>query len=131
MSLRVLQELPYLTVYYDYKNEWLFAEWRDEITLERAREGGEAILGLVEAEHCQKLLNDNTQVTDMWLETPEWRSINVFPRLHAAGLHYVAWVYSPNQYSRFSVDRSIDTLAQPVVLSFEDLPTAKSWLRIV
>ncbi|TGE27334.1 SpoIIAA family protein [Hymenobacter metallicola] len=131
MPLRILQELPYLDVYYDYTNEWIYAEWRGEITFERAQEGGEVVLQLVQLEHATKLLNDNSQVTGMWLEAPEWRQMNVFPRLHTAGLSYVAWVYSPDLYSRFSVDRAISAVNQPVALPFEDMQMAKNWLRLV
>ena len=131
MALRVLQELPFLAICYDYTNEWIYAEWHGEITYERAKTGAEAVLQFVAAEHCRKLLNDNSRVTEMWLETPEWRQMNVFPRLHTAGLQYVAWVYSANLYSRFSVDRSLADVTQPVTLPFEDLDMAKSWLRSV
>jgi hypothetical protein len=131
MALRILQELDFLDIGYDYANDWIYAEWHGEITFERAKAGGEAVLHFVEAEHGRKLLNDNSRVTEMWLETPEWRAMNVFPRLHAAGLQYVAWVYSPDLYSRFSADRSLEAITQPVALPFEDLEMAKSWLRIV
>ncbi|MCB2406835.1 hypothetical protein [Hymenobacter lucidus] len=131
MALRILQELPYLTIYYDYNNEWLYAFWYGAIGFEQALEGGEAVLRSVQTEKCHKLLNDNSEVTDMWLETPEWREMNMFPRLHAAGLRYVAWVYSANLYSRFSADRALAALAQPVALAFEDLDMAKNWLRVV
>jgi hypothetical protein len=123
MALRILQELDFLDISYDYANDWIYAEWHGEITFEQAKTGGEAVLHFVEAEHGRKLLNDNSRVTDMWLETPEWRAMNVFPRLHAAGLQYL--------YSRFSADRSLDAITQPVALPFEDLEMAKSWLRIV
>ncbi|TGE17792.1 hypothetical protein [Hymenobacter elongatus] len=131
MPLRILQELPYLDIHYDYRNEWIYAEWRGDITFERAKEGGEALVSFVESEGCTKLLNDNALVTDMWLEAPEWQAMNIFPRLHAAGLLYIAWVYSPNLYSRFSADRAIDAIVQPVTLPFEDMTIAKGWLRVV
>lgn len=129
MTLRILQELPYLTIYYDDNNEWLYAFWSGAITFEQAREGGEAVLRMVQTERCHKLLNDNSEVTDMWLETPEWRRMNVFPRLHAAGLRYVAWVYSANLYGRFSADRALQALAEPTALVFDDMDKAKRWLR--
>ncbi|UOQ72722.1 hypothetical protein [Hymenobacter cellulosilyticus] len=131
MPLRTLQELSFLDICYDYRNEWLQAEWRGDISFEQARQGGEAILHYVEAEHCRKLFNDNQLVTEMWLEADQWREMNIFPRLHAAGLQYVAWVYSPNVYSRFSVDRSVTDLTHPVALTFDEPELARNWLRLV
>jgi hypothetical protein len=131
MALRVLRELPYLSIYHDYVNDWIYADWHGGLSPETAREGGEAVLALIAAVGCRKLLNDNSRVTDMWVETHEWRAMNVFPRLHEAGLQFVAWVYSANLYSRLSVDRSLDQLSQPLTLAFEEVTVAIGWLRTV
>ncbi|PJJ54432.1 hypothetical protein [Hymenobacter chitinivorans] len=129
MPLRILHELPFLAICYDPRHHWLLAEWHGSISLARAREGGEAVLACVRTAGSSKLLNDNRLVTDMWLEKPDWQQISLFPHLYAAGLRYIAWVYSPNLYGRFSVDHALDLVTHPVARTFEDLDLAQQWLQ--
>ena len=65
------------------------------------------ILRLLVQQRCHKVLNDNTRVTSMWSEAAEWAGKEWFPAMTAAGLHYFAWVYSPNLYSRLSTDLTL------------------------
>ena len=80
-------------------------------------------------QRCHKVLNDNSRVTSMWSEAAEWGGRVWFPAMTAVGLQYLAWVYSPNLYSRLSTDLTLQfTVGNPVVATFDGIDTAKAWL---
>lgn len=130
MALQTLLEESYITLTYDHLNEWLYADWRGNQDLASVQHGALEILRLMKLQRCQKLLNDNTRVTSMWSEAAEWGGKEWFPLITEAGLQYFAWVYSPNLYSRLSTDLTLQfTAGNPVVATFDDIDTAKAWLR--
>jgi hypothetical protein len=130
MSLQTLLEEPHITIAYDHLNEWLFADWHCEQDLQSVQHGALEMLRLMQLQRCRKVLNDNTRVTSMWSEAAEWGGREWFPAMTAAGLEYFAWVYSTNVYSRLSTDLTLQyTAGSAVISTFEDLETAKAWLR--
>lgn len=129
MSLQLLLDHPHLTISYDHLNEWLYADWQGEQSLSTVRQGGHEVLRLLRQQHCHKVLNDNRHVTGMWSDAAEWAGKELFPALMEAGLHYFAWVYSPNVYSRLSTDLTLQfTHGQAVIATFDDIDTARAWL---
>ena len=129
MTLQTLLEEPHITISYDPLNEWLLADWQGDQNIASVQHGALEMLRLMQLRCCHKVLNDNTHVTSMWSEAAEWGGTEWFPAMTAAGLHYFAWVYSPNLYSRLSTDLTLQfTLGNPTVATFDDLETAKSWL---
>jgi hypothetical protein len=129
MSLQILLEEPHITVSYDHLNEWLYADWQGPQDLASVQHGALEMLRLLKLQRCHKVLNDNTRVTTMWSEAAEWGGKEWFPAMTAAGLTSFAWVYSPNVYSRLSIDLTLQfALGDPVVGTFDDLETAKAWL---
>ena len=130
MSLQTLLETPHITISYDHLNEWLLADWQGNQDLDSVQNGGREMLRLMQLQLCHKVLNDNTKVTSMWSEAAEWAGKDWFPAMTAAGLQYFAWIYSPNLYSRLSTDLTLQfTAGNPVVATFDDMDTAKAWLR--
>jgi hypothetical protein len=130
MSLQTLLEEPHITIAYDHLNEWLYADWLGDQDLTSVQHGALELLRLMQVQRCHKVLNNNTQVTSMWSEAAEWGGKEWFPAMAAAGLRYFAWVYSPNVYSRLSTDLTLQfTGTSPVVATFDDIETAKSWLQ--
>jgi hypothetical protein len=130
MSLQTLLETPTITISYDHLEEWLLADWHGAQDLASVQHGALEMLRLMSQQRCHKVLNDNTRVTSMWSEAAEWGGQVWFPAMSAAGLLYFAWVYSPNIYSRLSTDLTLQfTGSSPVVSTFDDLETAKAWLR--
>jgi len=129
MALQILLDEPHIIIAYDHLNEWLYADWRGDQNLTTVQHGALEMLRLMQQQRCQKVLNDNTNVTSMWSEAAEWGGKELFPAMTAAGLHYFAWVYSPNLYSRLSTDLTLQfTAGNPVVATFDELETAKAWL---
>lgn len=129
MALQILLDEPHIIIAYDHLNEWLYADWRGDQNLTTVQHGALEMLRLMQQQRCQKVLNDNTNVTSMWSEAAEWGGKEWFPAMTAAGLHYFAWVYSPNLYSRLSTDLTLQfTAGNSVVATFDELETAKAWL---
>ncbi|UOQ97683.1 hypothetical protein MUN81_20945 [Hymenobacter sp. 5317J-9] len=130
MSLQTLLEESHITISYDHLHEWLLADWHGDQDLASVQRGALDMLRLLRQQRCRKVLNDNTRVTSMWSEAAEWGGKVWFPAMTEAGLQYFAWVYSPNLYSRLSTDLTLQfTEGNPVVATFDDLETAKAWLR--
>jgi len=129
MALQILLDEPHIIIAYDHLNEWLYADWRGDQNLTTVQHGALEMLRLMQQQRCQKVLNDNTNVTSMWSEAAEWGGKEWFPAMTAAGLHYFAWVYSTNLYSRLSTDLTLQfTAGNSVVATFDELETAKAWL---
>ncbi|SNC76013.1 hypothetical protein SAMN06265337_3168 [Hymenobacter gelipurpurascens] len=131
MALRVLHQEPYITISYDYVNEWLYAEWIGDQNLESVQTGCLMMLQYLKSERCHKVLNDNRLVTSMWADAAEWGGYFWFPAMAEGGLEYFAWVYSPNIYSRLSTDLTLQHTTRPVILTFDNIETASSWLKQV
>ena len=130
MALQTLLEESNITIAYDHLNDWLFADWHGDQDLASVKYGAMEMMRLMQLQRCHKILNDNTLVTSMWSEAAEWGGKEWFPAMTAAGLQYFAWVYSPNLYSRLSTDLTLQfTTGSPVVATFDDIETAKAWLK--
>ncbi|WP_400192914.1 hypothetical protein [Hymenobacter sp. B81] len=129
MALRLLHEDHTLTISYDYLNDWLYVDWAPEQDLQSVQQGCLKMLELLQTECCRKVLNDNRRVQTIWSEAAEWGGRVWFPAMAEGGLEYFAWVYSPNIYSRLSTDRTLAHTTKPVVVPFDSLETAASWLR--
>ena len=133
MALQTLLQKPHITIAYDHLEDWLFADWHGNQNLESVQNGALEMLRLMALQRTNKVLNDNTLVTSMWSDAAEWGGRVWFPQMVEAGLEYFAWVYSPNIYSRLSTDLTLQHTpgSRPVVATFDDLNTAKSWLRLM
>ncbi|QIX61896.1 hypothetical protein HER32_12165 [Hymenobacter sp. BT18] len=129
MALRLLQQTDYITIAYDYGNDWLYANWHGDQNLETVQTGCGFMLDHLRAERCRKVLNDNREVTSMWADAAEWGGHEWFPAMTAGGLEYFAWVYSPNVYSRLSTDLTLQHTTRPIIVTFDDIDTAEAWLR--
>lgn len=126
---QVLFERPFLKLSYDTVNRWLYAQWRGRLTLATIREGSDEVLRLVRVNRYQRLLNDNTHVTQLNLTEQEQLSYRIMPLLFEAGLHYLAWIYAPVPEGRSYADRSVAGTDWPLVLTFEEYAPAADWLR--
>ena len=132
MSLQLLLTEPHIAISYDHQNEWLYVNWQGDQGLVSVQQGGHDILRLLTQQRCQKVLNDNRNVTSMWSEAAEWAGRDWFPTMMEAGLRYFAWVYSPNIYSRLSTDLTLQfTHGNAVIATFDDIDAARAWLARV
>jgi len=130
MSLQILLNEPHIILGYDRLNEWIFADWRGRQDMASVQAGGHDMLRLLMEYRCHKVLNDNLHVDNLWSEAAEWVGTGFLPAAARAGMKYMAWVYSPHAHSRLSTDLSLaHAVDGPVVATFEDLVSARSWLQ--
>lgn len=130
-SFRLLQELPYLPILHDEQNGWLYLNWRGDQTFDMVSVGSAAILHWAKIGKYTKLLNDNSNITRLSLPQAQWQQVNQLAELHQCGVHYIAWVESPHEAARSSVKTAIHLARYPIVLTFDSVGIAATWLRDV
>ncbi|WBO83061.1 hypothetical protein [Hymenobacter yonginensis] len=130
-SAQLLYENRFLHLAIDAHQPWLYACWLGEIDHAMLCAGAETIVRTVREHGIAKLLNDNRPLTNLQIDLAAWRQIDYLSQLHAASLHYIAWVYSDCAQIRFLVDDSLGRNRWPLTLTFEEYDVALDWLRNV
>ncbi|AHJ99371.1 hypothetical protein Hsw_3776 [Hymenobacter swuensis DY53] len=97
--------------------------------MDAVREGSEEVLALVRTKGYQRLLNDNTRVTELGLSEEEQAGYQIMHLLFEAGLHYLAWIYAPVPQGRSYAENSVAVAGWPLILTFEEYGPAAEWLR--
>jgi hypothetical protein len=124
-----LVDTPGLSIAYDDANRWLYVEWKGEHSALSAQSGGLEVLRCLRLCPCTKLLNDNSQVTSNWEKAAQWVGEYYYDQLAQRGVQFVAWVYPAHWAVRNSMDSAMKYVTRPLVLTFDDLATAYSWLQ--
>ena len=120
---------PELNIYYDTLYDWIYMDWIGEQTVESIKLGCKQLLKFIQSERCPKVLNDNTKVTNIWSDTAAWIAVEFLPQAEKAGLAYLAWIYSPDHFSRLSADEVIGRHQTSIVtIPFNSYEEAKNWL---
>lgn len=127
--MEILYDTPALSIAYDDDNQWLYVEWKGPHNGASAVTGGDVVLGLLRRYPCQKMLNDNSQVTSDWEKGAAWVGGHYYEQLAQLGVRFVAWVYPPHWRARKSMDRAMQFVVRPMVVTFDDVATAYQWLR--
>lgn len=129
MPQRILSSEVFLTVSSDTDNNWLYADWHGQVNSEDVMTGSLLLLDLMRKSECNKLLNNNTNLSGIWADAAIWGAEEILPQLYQAGCRYMAWVYSPETYSRLSTKLVLEHATAAIVLeTFDDLSTACEWL---
>jgi hypothetical protein len=129
MDLHLLQETPYVSVYCDADNDWLFADWRGELTLPIVQENCLLVAECFLERSYARVLNSNQNVIDFTLNVPIWLHKEYLPLLRYTGVEYMAWVYAPNMMLKPFIDKLVSMIENPVVNLFDDVESAASWLQ--
>lgn len=127
--MELLHDTPALSIYLDPQHQWLYAEWKGDHTADSARHGGELVLHHLRGCDCHKMLNDNTQVTSEWESGARWVGAEYYQQLAHLGMRYVAWVCPPDWGARRSMELAMQFVTRPVVVLFDDLASACTWLE--
>lgn len=128
----LLYESPSLCIYYDTTHDWIYMDWVGQQSVDSIKEGCKQLLHFLKAERCHKVLNDNTRVTNIWSDAAEFISTDFFPKAQKAGLEYLAWIYSPDQFSRLSTDEVLSRHeVSTVSIPFSNYQEAVNWLSSV
>lgn len=117
-----------LSISYDPDHAWLYVEWKGVHTAASAQTGGELVLQYLKQRPCHKMLNDNSQVTSGWERGARWVGGQYYTMLAEEGMRFVAWVCPPHWSARKSMDTAMQFVTQPVVVLFDDVATAYTWL---
>lgn len=127
---KLLFETDIVSVYHNIKDNWIYAKWSGRVTLEKHINGYEQMLPYFKKKHCHKYLEDNTNISGIFIEVTEWIVNDFAPRAIEAGLEDIALVYSRDQYSRLSDDSIISKLPlQIICIAFNNIDIAQEWLR--
>jgi hypothetical protein len=127
--MRLLAQTPCLRVQYDDQQQWLYAQWYGELHETVVKEGCALLLEHQRAQQTSKLLNDNSLIKRPWAEGISWGAREWLPAMAKAGLHYLAWVYSPHLLSRMVFDQSQLDVVFPMAAAFDDVAQAVEWLQ--
>jgi hypothetical protein len=129
MHLRLLQETPTVSVYHDTTNDWLFCDWRGDLTLPLVQADCLVIAQCFLARPYPRILNSNCEVRGMGADVPPWLAGQYLPYLGLAGIEYLAWVCAPDLLLKHLAGEAVRQLRTPMVVMFDDLENAYAWLR--
>jgi DNA-binding LytR/AlgR family response regulator len=127
MSRDVCFQAPYLSVEYD-ERRFLYANWKGYVSVGQVKEGVEKILEALQRYACSRLVNDNRELFGTWTQSIRWLEMDFMPRMIAAGLEKIAFIYSRDPSARYSVDRFLEVNDQYSAQTFDDYRTAEDWL---
>lgn len=132
MSLALLLTSEVLDAHHDQDNSWLYLDWKGPQDVALVQAACQQVLAFIRQTGAQKVLNDNTHITQTSWELVKWVAYDYLPRAGDAGLEYVAWVQSPSPSCRGHVDLMDDFIGQkPQVALFSELAGAYAWLDSV
>jgi hypothetical protein len=130
MELVLLRSTPYVTIFYDRQNDWLFIDWVGDLTLPIVKTACVEIAQCHQARVYSLVLNSNVRVKSVTNEVIPWLTHIFLPKMQVAGIEYVAWVHPP-------VPRGLE-LVQYIVshsplntAAFSHLHHAIAWLQQV
>lgn len=129
MHLHQICSATHVAVFIDYDNQWLYIEWRGELTLSAVKQA------CLEIAHCflehvyPRVLNSNTQVTRIDWDVAPWLTQNLFPGLGLAGVEQLAWVYAPSISGQFAAQLTVNSFPTLNIALFADEEQAVTWLQ--
>ncbi|WP_242926994.1 hypothetical protein [Pontibacter vulgaris] len=113
-----------------YQPDYIEAKWHGHITADEVVTAAIAYLQLIQEHSCPKLLNDKTEVTGDWQDANDWLEFEWLPKVRAAGLKYLAHVYSQNIFSRLSARDLIERVSPELMMrNFFNREEAINWLQ--
>ena len=124
-----LYDTPPLCITFDPATKWLYVEWKGYHDARSARSGGELVLQYLNQRPCHKMLNDNSQVTSDWEAGARWVGTEYYQQLARLGIRHVAWVCPAYWPARKSMETAMRFVTRPVVVLFDDVASAYSWLQ--
>lgn len=129
--MKTILEKSFVTIELDTENNWLIADWKGYQTVDGIKEGCEVILETIKSTGVTKLLNNNQNVKGSWTQAADWVGTNWIPRALSAGLSAISFVYSPDVFARFSVDKLLTVNSNFSSNTFKEMSKAKEWLKTV
>lgn len=122
-----LTKNSYITVYY-YDEKFFHVDWKGYVSVEMVKKGCEMLLQHVLEKQCFNLVNDNRKVKGSWTQSIKWLEQDFMPRLVQSGLQKIAFLYSPYQSARYSLDRLLEVNDEYDGQTFENFEEATQWI---
>lgn len=120
----------HITINYNLGHHRLDVDWTGFQDIDSVKQGCMIMLGLLEKNKCDRVLNDNTHVLGNWSEAAEWVGNSWFPMMEKAGMKYFAHVFSLSTFSQLSARKSIDIMAGIITTQyFTDIKLAEEWVN--
>ena len=129
MQLQLLHDTPPVAVYYDSVNDWIFADWRGDLTLPDVQAGCLMLAQCFLEQPYTRILNSNCDVVTMSADVPTWLVSYYFPHLRLANIEYMAWVCAPSLVVKHFTTEAASQLQTTTVAMFDDLADAYAWLQ--
>src|SRR5688572_11377853 len=114
-----------IEISYEPVQEYIYGNWLGFQNEESVKAGCKKMLEFLNDKRCQKVLNDNTQVTGPWQAATKWVGEIWFPQMEEAGLKHFAWIFSPNLFAELSAKKAMP--ASGVVQAFHSFKDAQKW----
>jgi hypothetical protein len=127
--MTLLYQQTNITICHCPDDEWLYVDWTGYQSVEQVKQGCEQMLLYMIAQQTFDVLNDNTNVSGIWIGAADWVGSDWFPRMRAKGLRRFAWVYSPSRFSQISTNTALAVAPPNVARVFDEKEAAEKWLR--
>jgi hypothetical protein len=128
----LLFQEPYVSIYYNKVEKWLYVYWQGERTIETLKNGAEQMIRLAKETKAHKIINDSTDFTNPLPNVTEWVADSVAPRLEAAGVQFLAWIYNDQNPTKLVADEILKREQSDIIIMvFDNLQTAETWMRSI
>ncbi|ALI98333.1 hypothetical protein [Rufibacter tibetensis] len=127
MGRTILLIEPYVTIGVDPETKILYVDWWGDVTKQNVLDGCQQLLGLLEKEKCNMILNNNSNVTSHWKATAIWAATIGFMHLDQTSCAYFAWVKPPKSNLTSDYGSRLDVRNVKVEI-FESQLAAERWL---
>jgi PAS domain S-box-containing protein len=118
-----------LSIKYNEAHKRLEVNWTGFQDMESVQKGCMMMLEYLKKHHCNRIVNDNTNVLGSWSEAADWVGNIWFPMMEEAGLTYFAHIFSPSTFSQLSAKKSIDIMNGIITTQyFTDVKLAEEWI---
>jgi hypothetical protein len=129
MKLHLLQDTSIVSVYYDSKNDWLFADWHGNLNLAQVKAGCFTLAQCFLERPCPHFLNNNSDVTSLSADVAPWLAQQFLPYIGLGGVQFVAWVSAPSLLIKTVTSEAVRQLASPMLAVFDQIDEAYTWLQ--
>ena len=128
MQLQTIIDTPEIFIGHDLDNQWLYADWKGAYNQEGSRAACLLMLEALRNSPCQKVLNDNSNITQAKMRFTGW-GVWWLEEMRTAGLLYLAWVLPQDLLARQAAETTVHSIEQPRVGTFDDVASAYGWLQ--
>ncbi len=119
----------FLTFDEDKQNRWIYTNWLGYLTAENVKTGANAYTAALEKAGFNCVLNDTRLIIGSWDHSVDWVVNEWAPRAAKGGLKYFAMLTTPETFADSSAANFAAKLTSFEVKVFEDMGTAREWLR--